>query len=247
MALTESATLAAVVGLCHAKPPPNPVLGSVNEIAQPWDEVLPSNEALLESNDMSTFENEALVADNAANSQVAETAINSSSTTEDELTRVNALKKHPYNYHMKQRPNSGLIWNRPMRKNTLSHNQVICLIQHALDPAVVPLFVETIKLSNGQFPNVVPSLVKQDIFDKFCCSTNASTRVDVVDMCDSDHVEVSQVQSKDVGKAKVSRNKINHYKTLGKTPIWAITHVWIELYLIKNDIRWKIHHLKNWD
>ena len=111
MALTESATLAAVVGLCHAKPPPNQVLGSVNEIVQPWDEVLPSNEVFLESNDMSTFQNEALLADNVANSQVRETAINNSSTMEDQFTRVNALKKHPYNYHMKQRPSSGLIWN----------------------------------------------------------------------------------------------------------------------------------------
>jgi len=110
-ALTASATLAAVVDLCHAKPPPNPVLGSVNAIAQPWDEVLPSNEALLESNDMSTFETEALVANDVANSEAAETAVNSSSTREDELTRVNALKKHPYNYHMKQGPKSGLIWN----------------------------------------------------------------------------------------------------------------------------------------
>ncbi len=152
--LTESATLAAVVGLCHAKPPPNQVLGSVNEIAQTWDEVLPSNEVLLESNDMSKFENKALVAENAANSEVRETAINNSSTMEDQLTRVNALKNHPYNYHMKLRPSSGLIWNWPLRKNILSHNQVICLVQHVLDPMDVPLFVtslETIKLSNDSF------------------------------------------------------------------------------------------------
>jgi len=58
---------------------------------------------------MSPLPNEVIVADNATYSQVTETAINNSST-------VNALKKHLYNYHMKQGPSSGLIWNRPLRK-----------------------------------------------------------------------------------------------------------------------------------
>jgi len=110
--LTESDSLAAVVHLCHAKPSPNQLLGSVNETSQPWDQQFSSGEVFLELNDMSIVREEVLVADNATNSQVAETAINSSSSTrEDKLTRVNALKKHPYNYHMKQRPKSGLIWN----------------------------------------------------------------------------------------------------------------------------------------
>jgi len=55
MALTESATLAAAVCLSHAKPPPNQVLGSVNEIVQPQDEELLSEDVLVESNDMSTL------------------------------------------------------------------------------------------------------------------------------------------------------------------------------------------------
>ena len=38
ISLTESDSLAAVVRLCHAKPPPNQLLGSVNEILQPWDQ-----------------------------------------------------------------------------------------------------------------------------------------------------------------------------------------------------------------
>jgi len=42
---------------------------------------------LLDSNDMSSLQKEALL------------AINNNSVKEDELTRVNALKKHPYNYH----------------------------------------------------------------------------------------------------------------------------------------------------
>ena len=103
----------------------------------------------------------------------------------------------------------------------MSHNQVICLVQHALDPLDVPLFVtslETIKLSNGQFPNVVPFSVKKDIYDRFCCSEKATTRVDVVDMYDSDNIEVSQVEAKDVGMPKVPSNKNNHFQTLGKTP-----------------------------
>jgi len=128
--------------LSHAKAPPNQVLGSVNEMAQPWEEALLSDMVLLDSNAMSTLQKEALL------------AINNNSITENELTRVNALKKHPYNYHMKQRPSSGLIWNQSSRKNILSHNQVICLVQHALDHLDAPLFVtslETIKLSNGQF------------------------------------------------------------------------------------------------
>jgi len=176
--------------------------------------------------------------------------INNNSVKEDELTRVNSLKKHPYNYHMKQRPKSGLIWNQPLRKNILSHNQVVCLIQHALDPADVPLFVtslETIKLSNGQFPNVVPMSVDIDIFDKFCCSTKESTTVDVVDMCDSDHVEFSQIATKDVGKAKVNPNEINQFQTLGKHLFGQLLIVWIELYLIKNNIPWYIHHSWSWD
>jgi len=91
----------------------------------------------------------------------------------------------------------------------------------------VPLFlssVETIKLSNGQFPNLVPLSTRKDIFDKFCLPKNTSTTVDVVDMYDSDHVEISQVEAKGMGKATVSSNKSNHYQTLGKTPIWAIAH-----------------------
>ena len=103
--------MAAVVPLHHAKPPPNQLLGSVNEISQPQDQQFSSGDVLLESNDMLIVREEVLVADNAINSEVTETAINSSSTEEDELTRVNALKKHPYNYHMKQRPSSGLTWN----------------------------------------------------------------------------------------------------------------------------------------
>jgi len=109
-ALTKTATLAAVVTLSHAKPPPNQVLTSVNQIVQLWDEVsLPNNEALLEPNDASKSQNKVLVAGDVAYSQVTETAINNSSSMEDPLKRVNALKKQPYNYHMKPRPSSGLI------------------------------------------------------------------------------------------------------------------------------------------
>ena len=43
-------------------------------------------------------------------------------------------------------------------------------------------------------------------------------------MYDSDHVEVSQVEAKDMGKAKVSSNESNHFQTLGKTLLWAIAH-----------------------
>jgi len=53
---------------------------------------------------------------------------------------------------------------------------------------------------------------------------NISARVDVVDMYDSDHVEVSQVESKGMGKAQVSLNENNQFQTLGKTPVWAIAH-----------------------
>jgi len=43
MELSQSTSLATVVHLSHAKAPPNQVLGSVNEIVQPWDEALPSD------------------------------------------------------------------------------------------------------------------------------------------------------------------------------------------------------------
>jgi len=66
----------------------------VNEMAVPWEEALSRDMVLLGSNDMSTLQKEALL------------AINNNSVREDELMRVNALKKHPYNYHMKQRPSS---------------------------------------------------------------------------------------------------------------------------------------------
>jgi len=85
--------------LSKAKAPPNQVLGSMNEMAVPWEEALSRDMVLLDSNDMSTLQKEALL------------VINNNSVTEDKLTRVNALKKHPYNYHMKQRLSSGLIWN----------------------------------------------------------------------------------------------------------------------------------------
>jgi len=67
-------------------------------------------------------------------------------------------------------------------------------------------------------------LVKKDIFDKFHCSKNTSTRVDVINMYDSDHVEVSQVEAKDVGKPKVHSSKNNHFQTLGKTPFFFFLH-----------------------
>jgi len=77
MASNETATLAAVVPISHAKPPPNQVLASVNQIAQLWEEVsIPSNEALFKPNDTSTSQNEALLAGNVVYSQVRETAIN---------------------------------------------------------------------------------------------------------------------------------------------------------------------------
>jgi len=200
----------------------------VNQIAQLQEEVsLPSNEALLESNDVSTSQNKALLAGNVAYSQVTETAIKNSRTMEVPLKRVNSLKKHPYNYHMKERPSSGFTWNQSLRKIILSHNQMICLVQHVLDPTDVPLFissVETIKLSNGQFPNMVPLLVRKEIFDKFFLPKNATTRVDIVDMYNSDHVKISQVEYKGMVKATVSCTKSIYFQTLGKTPIWAIAH-----------------------
>jgi len=47
--------------------------------------------------------------------------------------------------------------------------------------------METIKLSNGQLPNVVSMSVRKDIFDKFCISNVANLRVDMVDMYNSNH------------------------------------------------------------
>ena len=44
MALTESTMMASVIHLSNAKPPPNQVLGSVNEISQLRDEAFPSDE-----------------------------------------------------------------------------------------------------------------------------------------------------------------------------------------------------------
>jgi len=86
-----------------------------------------------------------------------------------------------------------------------------------LDPVDVPMCImslETIKLSgNGESPNMVPLSVRKDIFDKFCLSKNASTRGDVVDMYDFDHVEISQVEAKGMGKANVISNKSNHFQT----------------------------------
>jgi len=92
----------------------------------------------------------------------------------------------------------------------LSHNQVICLGQHALDPVDVPLFVtslETIKLSNGQFPNIVPLLVRKGNFDNYCLPKNKTMTVDIVNVYNSDHAEISQVESKGMGKATISCTK----------------------------------------
>ncbi len=83
---------------------------------------------------------------------------------------------------------------------------------------------------------MVPLSVRKDIFDKFCLSKNASTRGDVVDMYDFDHVEISQVEAKGMGKANVISNKSNHYQTLGKHLFGLLHNVWIGLYLIKNVI-----------
>jgi len=66
-------------------------------------------------------------------------------------------------------------------------------------------------------------------------------------MYDSDHIEVFQVEAKDVGMPRVPSGKNNHFQTLGKTPLWAIAHCWIGLYQIENDIPWKIHHSKSWE
>jgi len=56
---------------------------------------------LSELNDASTSQNKASLAGVAAYPQVIDTVTKNSSTEEDPLKRVNALKKHPYNYHMK--------------------------------------------------------------------------------------------------------------------------------------------------
>jgi len=79
--------------------------------------------------------------------------------------------------------------------------------------------VETIKSSNGQFPNVVPLSVRKEIYEKFCIS---SSRVDVVDMYDSDHIKVSPMEVQAVGKT--ATNESNDFLMLGKTPVWAIAH-----------------------
>jgi len=83
---------------------------------------------LLEPNATSPSQNEAFLAGVVAYPQVTETMTKDSTTGEDPLKRVNALKKQLYNFHMKERPSSGYIWNRSSRKNILSHNQVICLV-----------------------------------------------------------------------------------------------------------------------
>jgi len=194
-ALNTTTTLDVVLPVSNAKPPPNQVLAATNQIAQLQNKATYSNnESSLEQNDPCTSGRDEIAVNVAAFSQVPPSAHNVASNEKDELKRVNALKKHPYNYHMKQQPSSGLIWNRSSRKNILLHNQVLCLVQHALKPVDVPMFiasVETIKSSNGQFPNVVPMLVRKEIFEKFCISTVASSNVDVVNMYDSDHIEVS--------------------------------------------------------
>ena len=180
------------------------------------------NKSALERNNGSSSQTVEVASNVALLPKVLPPAPNFDSIDGNDLKRVNALKKHPYNYHMKQRPSSGLIWNQSSRKNILSHNQVLCLVQHALDPLDVPMFitsVETIKSSNGQFPNVVPLSVRKEIYEKFCIS---SSRVDVVDMYDSDHVKVSPMVVQAVGKT--ATNESNDFQMLGKTPVWAIAH-----------------------
>jgi len=111
-ALNETTTLAAALPLSNAKLPSNQLLAPTNQIAMLQDEVTyPNNESLMEWNDASTSGNDEVAVNDASFSQVPPSASNISSNEKDELKRVNALKKHPYNYHMKQQPSSGLIWN----------------------------------------------------------------------------------------------------------------------------------------
>jgi len=86
------------------------------------------------------------------------------------LPRTKAMTMHPYNRHMQRPSSKNIITGRHTRKNTLSHNQLLNLVAHALDPVDVAFFfsaVETIKTSNGLFPNFMPLFVQTEINDLF--------------------------------------------------------------------------------
>ena len=162
--------------------------------------------------------------------------------------RVNALKKHPYNYHMKQRPSSGLIWNQSLRKNILSHNQVICLVQHVLDPLDVPLFVtslETIKLSNGQFPNVVPFLVKKDIMTNSVVLKMQLQELMLWICMILITLKFLKLKQRMWACLRLHPTKTIIIKLWGKHLFGQLHIVWIRLYWIENNIPWKVHHLKS--
>ncbi len=132
----------------------------------------------------------------------------------------------------------------------LSHNQVICLVQHALDPVDVTLFVtslETIKLSNGQFLNVVPLLAK-----KIFLTNSVALKMQVQELMLSICVilimlKFLKLKLKMWARLKSVQTKAIIFKLWEKHLFGQLHIVWIGLYLIKNDIPWKIHHLKSWD
>jgi len=84
---------------------------------------------LLQWNDVLPSLNKALLPDVAAYPQVTETTTGDSTTGEDPLIKA---QKHPYNFPMRGQPSSGYVFNWSTRKKVLSHNQVICLVGHAL-------------------------------------------------------------------------------------------------------------------
>jgi len=154
LATILAAMSAVVLSVSHLKASPNQVSSPPNQIPHAPNGA--SLQALLPLNQASPPPNQAPPHVSVSHSQVTENRSEDSST-KDPFPRVNALKKHPYNLHMRGCLSSGYIFGQSSRKNILSQNQVMCIVGHALDPMDVPHFMssmEPIKIINGQFPTV---------------------------------------------------------------------------------------------
>jgi len=108
----------------------------------------------------------------------------------------------------------------------LTHNQIIALVQHALDPDDSSFFatVNTIKMQSGNFPDVVPYSVKKEIFEKFhhLFLVERDTNMELDTSMGA--VEVREHVNFQNDKPPDMRGNDIALQMLAKTPVWVIAH-----------------------
>jgi len=108
----------------------------------------------------------------------------------------------------------------------LTHNQIIALVQHALDPVNGPFFaaVDTIKMESEKFPDVVPYLVKKEIFENFHHSFALERDTNMELDTTTGALEVRELVNLQNDEPPDKIGNDSSLQMLAKTPVWVIAH-----------------------